>query len=368
MKYIPSKYLRQRHTRSQSHKEKKHIIGTVNNCTCRFFVKNHSAWKHMYVVARRTKFCISERANKDNTSQPSPSDQSMPEIHTPLPAHTTPSANPNRLTTSTRPASFVNNSPPPPPTQAQTPAQQTIKQEIQDAPPSFSLQSYLNMIHASSQMVQDRAGTWAHQLSEHGVLQSQPALTPNGNALKLDPGKRRYTITSTPINPARLPAHYLNGIWQDYGENVLLGNNLFAQTLTAITESRNGQQNPSQEGPSNAITTPTAGPSALDNATPDIIKSSLPESFLRLLRTFFPLNKYVTLDPASKSQSTTDISQLSIPTLMEKEAKTDNIWWWAGNITRIITTTNYNHIFNKRTLQELKRDGQGSTVTLSTTE
>lgn len=39
---------------------------------------------------------------------------------------------------------------------------------------------------------------------------------------------------------------------------------------------------------------------------------------------------------------------------MEKEAKTDNIWRWAGNITRIRTTTNYNRVVNKQTLQEIE--------------
>lgn len=75
---------------------------------------------------------------------------------------------------------------------------------------------------------------------------------------------------------------------------------------------------------------------------------------MRPLRTYVPLNEDVTLDPNANSQSTAEISQVSVPTLMEQEAKTDNIWRWAGNITQIRTATNYNRVVNKRTLQELE--------------
>lgn len=38
-------------------------LGTVNNCTCDFFQRHHSACKHMFVVARRTSCRISERVD-----------------------------------------------------------------------------------------------------------------------------------------------------------------------------------------------------------------------------------------------------------------------------------------------------------------
>lgn len=223
-----------------------------------------------------------------------------------------------------------------PPMAAGTPEPPNVETAHPKVQPSFSLQSYLNMVQGSSQSVQDRAGLWATQLSRHGLLQTQSTPLTNRRSPTHEIETRSYTMSPTPTDPANFPAAKLDDIWNQYGPSV------------APNTPANANR------PPNSKTTPTSGYLAARDVTEDITVSSLPESFMRPLRTYVPLNEDVTLDPNANSQSTAEISQVSVPTLMEQEAKTDNIWRWAGNITRIRTATNYNRVVNKRTLQELE--------------
>lgn len=96
---------------------------------------------------------------------------------------------------------------------------ETSKQHHQpDVPESFSLQSYLNILQGSCHTVQDRVGLWANQLLEHGVLQTQDLPSPKRHTPNLEPGRRSYPLTSTPTDPARLPAQDLDTIWDKFGE------------------------------------------------------------------------------------------------------------------------------------------------------
>lgn len=87
-------------------------LGTVNNCTCLFFAKTHSACKHMYVVARRTKYRVSERivttfetaatANNTPTTPPMPS-PSIQHGLTPITEHQHPKLTRRNINRTTKP-------------------------------------------------------------------------------------------------------------------------------------------------------------------------------------------------------------------------------------------------------------------------
>lgn len=67
------------------------------------------------------------------------------------------------------------------------------------------------------------------------------------------------------------------------------------------------------------------GDTEIGDATEDITVLSLPNRFMRTLRRFVLLQKDVSLKSASTLHFTSELSQVSILTRMEKEAKPDDI-------------------------------------------
>lgn len=155
-------------------------IGTVNNCSCNFFTRHHSACKHMFVVARQTRFRISEKVeqpshspkaasspnepNRANFNLSEPQASSLPpDSYQPVNAveeavhHSTPQqSNPNL----------------PEPQPSIAPKESTSARATTDSP-HFSVRSYLEMCRGQTRQHSQQDINWGHHLHTSGILQSQ---------------------------------------------------------------------------------------------------------------------------------------------------------------------------------------------------
>lgn len=191
----------------------------MNNYSCSFFTNNHSACKHMFLVARRTRFRVSERVDEPST-QGSGRDgytssttaqavvvaQKDPHPQFSLSSHT--------LETSENPQH-------PPYTQESTAGKNPIAptpQPSQNNIGDFSLQSYLDMMRGNTQP--QPAPLYNPQSSDqqsnsNGMLltnsQRQPRSQQHADHRIFSSNPR---LTSTPLDPAIVPADDLDVYWE----------------------------------------------------------------------------------------------------------------------------------------------------------
>lgn len=195
-------------------------VGTVNNCSCSFFTTNHSACKHMFLVARRTRFRVSERVDELDT-QRSGSNSYTPSTHaegggdSQLDNYSQPSPS-----THTPETNIEHQQPPFP--QASTVAQTamaSIPETSQTNLGDFSLQSYLDMMrgnpHSRTAPVNVLQPS-AYQPHNQLMLQSNTHIQYRGNHY---PDHRIFSsnphLTSTPLDPATVPAEALDVYWEN---------------------------------------------------------------------------------------------------------------------------------------------------------
>lgn len=193
-------------------------VGTVNNCTCSFFTANHSACKHMFLVACRTRFRVSERVDK-HYSQGAGTDGYTSSTHAeaegasqfdshsqpPLPSHTAETSSEHQQPPYTQEFTGAHNS------MAPTP------QPSQNNSGDFSLQSYLDMMRGNSQAQTAPlliSQSSAYQPNTHGMLQLNSQHQYRGNNYA---DRRIFSsnprLTSTPLDPATVPAEALDVYW-----------------------------------------------------------------------------------------------------------------------------------------------------------
>lgn len=197
-------------------------IGTVNNCTCQFFTSHHSACKHMFLVARRTKFRVVEQAldapiQPDNVLQTTSNQQHSTSPTFPVPSNSTGYRNSSgTLPTSQAMITSQCHDPSPPQTQPLEPSQPG--NEPPTSLPNFSLQSFLRMAQGLSHQdsgPSPATTSWAQQLHRDGLLQPHNRLTQPRHQNNQQPQQLELPLTSTPFNPADVHAEDLNVYWED---------------------------------------------------------------------------------------------------------------------------------------------------------
>lgn len=159
-------------------------IGTVNNCSCEFFKRHHSSCKHMFVVARRTKFRISERVDPLNSQTTTATFHNNNTLGNSATSNT-PRLHARHGTSVDQPhSSFVPplHSTPPcpdhlPPTPCPAPPTPPSAQLAPNSTPQYSLRSYLDMCGGQTRDKHERAITWANHLQGSGILQLHPSST-----------------------------------------------------------------------------------------------------------------------------------------------------------------------------------------------
>lgn len=173
----------------------------------------------MFLVARRTKFRVVEKALDNGT--PTSTYYSTPDTrHSPIPTtHQAPSSStayPESLTSSS-----TNHDQPAP---ESTPAHPPPSQDSQpaNAPPTsipnFSLQSYIRMaqgLPSQEEFIPPTTISWAQQLQRDGVLQTSNRLSHQQARYKEPTHHKDLPLTSTPLNPADVPAEELHVYWED---------------------------------------------------------------------------------------------------------------------------------------------------------
>lgn len=159
----------------------------------------------MFVVARQTRFRISERVD-----QTSPMTQPGPITNDSIPRQSTPQC-PN----------------PTPPQLHPTPTPNTHPPNQEELPP-FSVQSYLDMCRGRSRQAQRQDLTWGQHLHTSGILQPQRNPEPERGATQDRPERLKTyqhwphglsrPLTPTPPDPRAVPADELDVYWEKNGE------------------------------------------------------------------------------------------------------------------------------------------------------
>lgn len=203
----------------------KQKIGTVNNCNCNFFNKHHSSCKHMFVVARRTRFRISERVKPCHTQTtnilPEPDSQrsnSATSNNVQFQDRTTSpqSPTPNLALQQPLHSTPIENNPPLPSTSLPPIPSSNASNSI--LTPNYSVRLYLEMCGGQTRADSARALSWANQLQGSGLLQSNPLRHRKHN--RTNDNQRALPTGSpilTPADPAAVPAEELDVYWDHPG-------------------------------------------------------------------------------------------------------------------------------------------------------
>lgn len=340
--------------------------GTVNNCTCSFFSKHHSACKYMFLVAHRTKFQVVAQvaqltlshAHGESTPPHSPTSNlagAPPASNTTAyPQLSSISSSPHASTAP--PSSQIHPSRPPPASALQP------TQEPRPTFPHFSLNSFIRMVQGKSSTksrISPATTSWAQKLQRDGLLQTTTPHSAQQSNYRPFHQLDRPPFTSTPLNPAAVNAEELNVYWEDACKltmcpliKTLTYSNIMCIVTTCqlrkITQSSNlNNTNITHSGSQQTRQGSHIGP----DVTEEIVKSSLPAGFAWKDQ---GLNGYH--DGTSHDDSFNDqhSANISTTTLLQKEYSTDNIWRTVSKINDIQTQQNHEHLIHKQTLSEIE--------------
>lgn len=338
-------------------------LGTVNNCNCQFFAKHHSACKHMFLVARQTKYRVSKRVDHDNIkgagTGPVQNNQTQTAA-TPAPLNSSFNIIPN-IYSNTDTQANTNFAPRArqPPSEHTAQQSREISTSLSKSLPNFSLQSYLDMVHTpgnTNKRGLANANRWAHHLLEEGILKlDQKREQESNNIGPILTTRHPHPFTSTPLDPAVGPAEELDVYWDHLRRYLPLGQ-CHQKTLTQIhpivptARKESAFRNVDIPTCNSTDKTITNQPNTHPDITEEIVESTLPANF----------RQNINCDALEGSQSTRSTSAASestpvyiTTTQMERKGKLDKIWQSLITLNRIQCQKNYNRAANKWTIEEI---------------
>lgn len=174
----------------------------------------------MFVVARRTKYRVSESVHNlhvDAASITLETNQRQPELQ----AHSNPTHKSIPITQQpTLPEQTLHSA-----TSGRQPTFDTATQHVKpirtstaNTLPDFSLQYYLDMAHRSGNPAErglSNTNRWAHHLIEDRILQiDHPKAQQPHQARRPPDSSEPQPYTSTPLDPAAVPAEALDVYWE----------------------------------------------------------------------------------------------------------------------------------------------------------
>lgn len=330
----------------------------------------------MYVVARRTKYRISKRANDTVdlttiTSQtPHPGNKSTP-------AHGRTAANIHIESASLGATQMIQNKHA---SQPQTSDNNVSRNTPTTSLPDFSLQSYLNMAGGSNfrnPAVTNNPTKWGRHLYNIGILQACPQ---TNQPHRRQPIRRApQHLTSTPLDPGLVPVKDLEVYWDHSGESLnhalpknqnpeLLALNAVDTREKIAKLSRNVPVANKPTPRPHPVTSQTRKEINHPDVTEDITISSLPSLNARrhLSQSADPADhSYGTLDTAT----TKGTGGVGTNTLIFKEGKADNVWRTVGNLIKIRTqetTTVLSRSARWRRSKTSRKRWKGGSTTIKT--